>query len=320
MFGNGFRYAQKCTKINPSAKRGLSKLISCPMILAGKLWPSGHYSLSRAGLMGAKPLGSSLPTNSRTAPRAKQGARGMTGYGKKSLQSGVALIEESAHAKLITFATFTLPFDDPEQMSRAANSSGELLNRLIERIRRRLTRAGLPAEIAYCTELQKRGAIHFHLVYQGRGWATTWALSTMEIDQIWEDILTNAGYQFDSIKSACNVQRLKKSAVSYIAKYLSKGNCAPLPGIEGHPSSWWGLTNNLRQRVKNNIVKFTRCADYKMKWMTWMTSFHALPDMLHSNLFTLDNGLTVCIYGRTKLTGMEALRQMLATIGDDPPP
>jgi hypothetical protein len=290
------------------------------MILAGKHWPSGDFSLASGGLRGAKPLGSSLLANSRNRLRGRQGAKGLTGFGKKMVRSGVALVERRAPRGTVSFATLTLPFNDFPQLVKAGGVWGGLMNRLLERLRRELVRKKLPAEIVFRTEPQKRGALHVHLIFQGRKSNKTWAVDTILLDKFWKDSLTEKGFVFDSIKSACNIQAVKKTAGGYMSKYLSKDDPLLIEALPSHPSRWWGMTDNLRDSVKNNIVKFSHSLPSgEMKWMKWMTSLCELPSTIFCHAYhDHDRNQFICLWGRMRPGGEIELEDFINSLPSSP--
>lgn len=94
----------------------------------------------------------------------------------------------------------------------------EHLTRATDAFRRYCKRVGVPARYLWVSELQKRGAVHYHLVaWLPRGvpmpkWdEPTTAPSGRVVDPFWPHGMTN-------------VQKVKTSAVAYLMKYLSKNS------------------------------------------------------------------------------------------------
>lgn len=134
---------------------------------------------------------------------------------------------------------------------------GAITNRLMERLQRLLVRRGLSGKLVYVIELQKRGAIHWHIVFQGRLPNKSWALSTKNFDEIADDVFRNHGFIYETISAACRVERVKKSLVGYLSKYLSKGNYAPVKAFDAHPKQWWGTAGGLLEDIKNGTIRMT---------------------------------------------------------------
>ena len=96
--------------------------------------------------------------------------------------------------------------------------SPEHLTRATDAYRRHCKRFSVPARYLWAAELQKRGAVHYHLVaWLPRGvpmpkWDKSHtAPSGREVSAFWSHGMTNT-------------QKVKKSAVSYVMKYISKTN------------------------------------------------------------------------------------------------
>lgn len=287
--------------------------------LAVKVWPCGDFSVARPGLKGAKPLGLSLPANSRTEPRGRQGANGITAYGRRMVKSGCALVEDSSPRGCVSFATLTLPFTCPEQLSRAAHLAGEITNRLCEELRRDLIAAGLPGEIVVRIEPQSRGALHWHLIFQGRKSGTTWAVNTSTLDNIWLRVLNRTGNLCTSVLNSCNIQAVKKSSAGYMSKYMGKDDKSAIQLGEAHPSRWWGITNSIRNKVKNNIVKFSRYAgSSSIPWNHYLQTLQRTEGVVYCTNFTRDD-LTICLHGRCTPDRIQTLLETILNLTRDPP-
>jgi len=271
-----------------------------PVIPSGRIWPSGDFGLGfrrkleRAlrttipvqvhpdgagvgawfGLLavmqgGAVALGLSVLRNSRrpkTARPETYGRKGITGYGRKMLASGAAILEREYGKRQLSFLTLTVPEIGGEGLERIAENWGKLLNRLVEHLCRKLRAAGLPTEICGCVELQPKrsrggslGALHLHIVFVGRHRYQSWAMTPVEIREWWLGALGRVtGHQI--VSGSCeNLQRIKKSASKYLGKYLSKGSkdilaFAEISGWSCVPRQWWTITRNLRAKVKRETL------------------------------------------------------------------
>lgn len=287
--------------------------------LSVKVWPCGDFSVARPGLKGAKPLGLSLPANSRIEGRGRQGANGITAYGRRMVKSGCALVERFAPRGCVSFATLTLPFTDPEQLAFAALHAGEITNRLQEELRRDLMVGGLSGEIVVRLEPQARGALHWHLIFQGRKSGGTWVVHTSILDNIWLRVLNRVGLKCTSVLNSCNIQAVKKSSAGYMSKYMGKDDKTAIEQIFDHPSRWWGITNSLRDKVKNNIVQFNRHAgSSSIPWNHYIQTLQRTEGVVYCTNFTRDD-LTICLHGRCVEDRIQTLLETILNLTRDPP-
>lgn len=102
-----------------------------------------------------------------------------------------------------------------------------------------------------------------------------------------------------SYASACNVQRVKKSVTGYLSKYISKGRgLAPEAGI-AFPRQWWGMTDSIRelisQQTEDGSIEVYRNT---FSWYATLERFLNLAGLIFADLYVLDSGMPVCLYGR----------------------
>jgi hypothetical protein len=192
----------------------------------------------------------------------KYGKTGITGYGQKMVKSAATLIQKMP-GKRTTFATVTMPSLAPQLRRELALAWPELLRQLIQWLSRRLKAQGLPALICSATEIQpgrlseyREAYLHLHLVWPNHHVAFGhWAVDVFEMRTWISEFLQRRGiWEVDSWVNV-NVQRVKKSAAGYLAKYMSKGvdeieAFAADCGWDAVPSQWWNLSKPARDLVK----------------------------------------------------------------------
>lgn len=218
-----------------------------------------NWVLGGAG--GLPLLGSSKVTKSHKTSKAR-GMKGLSRYGGKMIRNAIALLEREAGKDSLTFATLTVP-DCPlkEYMSLAA-SWAEVLRQLQQWLKRKLTAKQLRGEVVAVSEVQTERygrtgipALHLHLLFQGRGGRkSAWVITPKSIRKAWKRIIQPylpSAQQWNALE---NLQRVKKSAGAYMAKYMSKGTGViermVSDGLECCiPSAWWNCTFSLRRRV-----------------------------------------------------------------------
>lgn len=210
------------------------------------------------------PLGSSLLPISRN--RAPRGSNGITREAARNVRNAAYLMEERYGKSHLTFATLTLPSLCPEEFELVAAQWSKIVQRLVDRLRRDLVNAGLPPEIVGVTEIQEKRltrfgqfAPHLHLLWVGRLVGRSWAITTKRIDSIWQDVLENRLNRAIEINSACNLQRVRKSASGYLGKYMSKGSKAvssiklTSPGTT-LPSAWHTISRKLLKWIAKRTI------------------------------------------------------------------
>jgi len=228
-------------------------------------------------------LGLSTLANLRRE-KSVRGRKGMTSYQRHQVRDGCTLLENQYGRKHLSFFTGTLPTMEHE-------ASNEEWRHLVKLWRDRMVRAlrlkGLPDHIVACFEvqekrLQTRGelCLHIHAVFVGRNPMETWAFSTGELQQIWNDCLKvvfKQRLENANLTASTNVQRVKKSAVGYLGKYMSKSisticNVLASNKETSLPSTWVMLTQSMKQLVKQSVK--------------YMTGHHAenVLDLLKGNL------------------------------------
>jgi hypothetical protein len=142
-----------------------------------------------------------------------------------------------------------------------------LIHKIQKALSLRLQQAGLSGVIVGCSEIQPerseregRPVLHLHLVWVGRLARGGWAVSTSAIDAIWGTLLSNVIGRQVSVGSACQLKAVKKTASSYLGKYLSKGNeqadyWANSWYCDWIPNSWWFASLSLRRACESLCLR-----------------------------------------------------------------
>lgn len=217
-----------------------------------RVWEPGPTALA---------LGLSLARNSKTCPR--YGLNGLPAAGRKQVWRALALLEEIR--PLLSFWTISLPSESLTALAQAGT-----LPAFQDRVRKELVRllraAGLPALVVGVAELQPRRSRaegrpcpHWHIVFQGRrDRRSPWALSRAQLDGVIAAALASAGARGPDLRSAGNVQQVKRSVRAYLSKYMTKGSgdCAAWKGTEHEaliPHQWWFWSRPLRAWVLQHV-------------------------------------------------------------------
>ena len=220
---------------------------------------------------------SDTEVNSRDLKLVKRyGLTGITKHGARRIRCACHLLQKEGGKRRLVFATATVPPLPIEDLERLHQS----WHKVVDAYRRKLTRAlkdnGLRGEVAMVTEVQEKRhessgvpILHIHSVFIGRRAHGKWAISTKRHDEIWGSALNICiGGPIPKLRAACNLQRVKYSAESYLAKYVSKGVKAVqklvLQGFERWlPKQWWGCTRTLTKRIDEQ----TRHIDDLAEWL-----------------------------------------------------
>jgi hypothetical protein len=209
----------------------------------------------------AQALGLSLAPNSERPDR--YGLNGLPAAGRKQVWRALALLEEMR--PLLSFWTISLPTESLTALAQAG-SLPAFQDRLRQELSRLLRRAGLPDLVVGVAELQPkrshaegRPCPHWHVVFQGRRTrGSAWALSREQLDGVIAAALASAGVRAPDLRSAGNVQQVKRSVRAYLSKYMTKGSgdCARWVGSSHEsliPHQWWFWTRRLRAWVLRHV-------------------------------------------------------------------
>lgn len=213
------------------------------------------------------PLGLSTPSNSQ---KTRRGLNGITGHAANQVRDAVWWLEQKYGKSRLTFATWTIP---PVAMG-VIQSWGEFVRLLLAKLVYRLEREGLPTYVVGVTEVQTERAanhgglpLHLHWVFVGRHFNAHWFLEPQEADDLLFATLQNfcPVINREDVKASGRLESIKKSAVGYLGKYLSKGKKAVRQLVEAGsgelmPSSWHCCTRALR-RIVAGLVKCYEIAD-----------------------------------------------------------
>jgi hypothetical protein len=210
----------------------------------------------------AAALGLSLAPNSERPPR--YGLNGLPAAGRKSVWRALALLEEMR--PLLSFWTISLPSESLTALCHAGTLPA-FQDRVRRELSRLLRRAGLPDLVVGVAELQPRRSRvearpcpHWHIVFQGRRTrGSGWALSREQLDGVIAAALATARVPAPDLRSAGNVQQVKRSVRAYLSKYMTKGSgdCAAWVSTDQEnliPHQWWFWTRTLRAWVLEHVL------------------------------------------------------------------
>lgn len=177
--------------------------------------------------------------------RKKKGLKGISSTAKHKVKSAVWLLEKKYGRSRMTFNTVTIP-PLPELEARILHSHwGEFVRRFNQEIKRELERKGATTRhIVEVSEIQEKRYrkhgfpyLHLHFVIVGKSAIGAYYLHPTRVRKIVQNTVESllkgifekfeipCALQLDGISwnSCLNMQPVKKSVVSYIGKYMSKG-------------------------------------------------------------------------------------------------
>ena len=247
-------------------------------------------------------LGLSTLRNSHNRPK-RYGLKGITSYGKKMVKSCAYLLEEKYGKDRLTFATYTLPAMGEVFRWYLHENWGVFVNRLMQEIQRELRRKNASSEdYVAVTEVQERRLksfgkvyLHLHVVWVGRRLGGGHCISTKRSDRILAMVLQRLARQCEKemgkrvepweyrTTSAGKLERVAKSVVDYLGKYLSKGNRTARGVPDGersqfYPRQWWTASKTLKKEVKARIhhlnhglcKQMAESSSFRQEWVKWI--------------------------------------------------
>lgn len=229
-------------------------------------WLNGEFS-----------LGLSTPVKSHKPPEApetrERRGQAFTPYGRRMVRSAAFWLEKRWGRRTLSFLTVTVPTLLNRDIGKLDAEWGEVTRRYKQELERELRRQGVPGEVLLVTEIQEKRyretgliAPHLHIVFRGRKSSKHgWAITKERVRKLWENVLSAVlGFSVDAPAST-RIECIKKSVENYLSKYMSKGGKVIKEIIESGrrhllPTSWWGMTDSLRRRVKAACIQISEDA------------------------------------------------------------
>jgi len=232
---------------------------------------SEHNPIRYSFLVGAfPPLGLSDAPNFTQLQKPRKPCLGLTRSMARTIRNAGYLLEQQYGKDNLSFLTLTLPDLPPDGLEACAKNWGKMVDRFLKWLRSVIERKGGKLDYTYCTEVQTkrletRGeyALHLHLLFGGRiSKAHSWYVQPTQVRKAWVRCLKSVYTGVFAQTALENLQRIKKSAAGYIAKYVSKGtsgntpvrDASNIPWFVGH---WGGVSRELRQLIKRASFKIS---------------------------------------------------------------
>lgn len=202
----------------------------------------------------------------------RYGQKGISAHGKKMIRSGAALLEKIYGRELLAMVTLSLPNFSDGNLKILSQNWNEVQRIFFQRFVRHLKRRNAPTEVVICTEIQEKRyrkygqiAPHFHFIYVCREtkYDKNRYIHVNEMRQWWNDALIsvlrkkggNCYEQYEE-KASVNANVIRKSAVGYIGKYMSKGGAIVREINENGrgdelPRQWWSATATMKALIES---------------------------------------------------------------------
>lgn len=247
-------------------------LVSKNQPLRPSIWRWWHlcYGLASA-VQAALRLGlSNVPNFDKLSKNPPQyGLKGITSLGRRRVRNACFMLTREAGKHRLTFSTVTVPDLCGEDMAAVHLNWNQVIDNYRREMSRQLKRCGLSGEIVGVSEIQEKRyvstgfpVLHGHFIFVGLAKSGGWAITPKRHDYIWrKSIQLVTGREVPDIKSACNLQAVRKSCEGYLGKYMSKGVAAISGVIEDGfewalPRQWWNCTRSLVKRMRSQIREF----------------------------------------------------------------
>lgn len=216
--------------------------------------------------------------------KRKYGKKGITAYGKRVVSNSALLLQKHFGRRRLGFATATIPPVGFEASRIIIEAWGEITRRFFQELKRIFQRGGKEFVYVGCTEIQERRFVregiafpHLHWVYNSRGRSgKAWNVSANDIRSTWARVVIRVCesrglgglLSADDFQASIDCQVVKKSANSYLGKYLSKGakvvKAMQEKGYAEFPKQWWFASAIAKKMFADSIVRLSPNAAFEL--------------------------------------------------------
>lgn len=198
--------------------------------------------------------------------RGKYGRGGITTYGSRMVKNCAFLMEERFGVKGLAFWTWTVPPLSEEGRALLASKWGEVVRQLYQWLKRSLVKSGVRPLIVGVTEIQTKrlelygeAYLHHHAVIPAFvPGSKRFSVDVFGARAFFKNLIERIVGHSLSWTPRVNAQIVRKSAESYLGKYLSKGpgdieTASKDLGEESIPGQWWNVTAEARSMVQKRV-------------------------------------------------------------------
>lgn len=203
------------------------------------------------------------------------GTNGITRFGRRVVKNGAILLERKYGIRRLGFVTATIPAFDSETIKVISKNWNEVTRRFFQKVKRHQEKRRQPLEVVCCTEIQEKRyrkfgdvAPHLHFIYvcKQRTHEKKFNIVAKILRRYWQESMSQVVEKFQGhidrsvpFSASVNAQVIKKSAASYLGKYMSKGGEIleelKEKGLEEYfPSQWWTASKLMKKMFKDSVV------------------------------------------------------------------
>lgn len=187
--------------------------------------------------------------------KARYGLKGLTPKGKRAIISSCALLEKFYRFRNLGFYTLTCPYSSEEQIKTFNLLLPEIQRRFFQELARLYSRRGVNFYYVCVAEFQQRGALHLHFLAPARH-KNNFILRAEVIRALWRRIVSSLLKCDADFRCSLDCHLLRKSAIRYLSKYLSKDKDLIQKYQEWHPpKQWWSVSAKLKQAYLMSISR-----------------------------------------------------------------
>lgn len=216
--------------------------------------------------------------------RGKYGSEGITAYGRKCVINIAYILQERFSRHRLGFGTATLPNLTREGLEKCLENFGEIVRRFFQEVKRVFDRGNNEFLYVGVVEIQPRRFAktglpypHLHWVYVAKERRNNpWYISASLLRSLWRRVVLRVlgkdAFVGDTSQqgfgASIDCSTVKKSASSYLGKYMSKGTTTvekmQEAGFENFPRQWWTASKEAKKMFHDSIeiIDSDTCASF----------------------------------------------------------
>lgn len=248
--------------------------------------------------------------------RGKYGKHGITQYGKRFCRNTCILLQRKWGKERLGFGTATLPALSEENCKFILSRWAQITRRFYQTLKRICEEGGNQFLYVGVTEIQERrfretniAVPHLHFVYVAkRSVHGRYYFHTKQAYRAWNKTVNQVLRKenrppimgVNGHQGSVKLEPIRKSAASYIGKYISKG-CAVVramqeEGYDEFPAQWWTASMHCKKMFKDSIIR--------MDAYLANSFFYELEHYLHEGSIVWARFVDVCVDGCMRTFGL----------------
>lgn len=242
--------------------------------------------------------------------RGSYGSHGITNFGKRVCKNSAILLQKRHDRGCLGFGTATLPCISAPLCRYIIANIADISRRFYQRIRREYAKRGAEFDYIGVVEIQEKRfgdtnlpVPHLHFVFVAKpNIRSGYTLHTKDFYTAWNnsvnEVIGKGRFApimgVDGHVGSVKVEPIRKSAASYLGKYISKG-CTVVKamkekGFTEFPKQWWTASMQCKKMFKDSLVhlRSDECE----------AIFYGLEHLLEEGLLTWCNFVDILIGDR----------------------